>query len=129
MITLPLIWLAGAAAALLYSQEQNIPWKLAFAALPAFLMEASFYCVLGRESWRTQVEKLPSAALAALLTAAAAAPYCAATLAFHAFQWRGLAVVTGIAAVTAFWYVVFPRRAATDLLFLLLLAAITISGG
>ena len=129
MLALPLIWLACAVAALVYSQQQNIPLKLALAALPAFLLEAGFYCALGRESWRARLERLPPAVLALLLTLAAAAPYSAAAAAFGTFHARDLAAIAGVAAIASFWYVLLPHRPATDLLFLLFLAVVVITGG
>ena len=129
MLALPLIWVACSLAAYVYSHQQNIPLDLAFRALPAFLLEATFYFVLGKESWRARLEKLPAAGIALAMTAAAAAPYCAASLALGFFSWQGLAWTAGIAAIASFWYVLLPHRAATDLLFLLLLAVVTIQSG
>lgn len=126
MVALPLIWLGCAVAALLYSRQQHIPLNLAAAALPAFLLEALFYFTLGKETWRARLEKLPPGVLALAMTAAAAAPYCAVAVAFGFFRWQGLLWVAGIAAVASFWYVVFPHRPATDLLFLLFLAVMTL---
>ena len=58
MLALPLIWLACAIAGGLYAAQQGIPFRIAFAALPAFLLEAAFYAVLGIERWRARLEKL-----------------------------------------------------------------------
>jgi membrane protease YdiL (CAAX protease family) len=128
VLALPLIWLACAIAGLLYAGQQNIPFHLALAALPAFLLEATFYAVLGIERWRTRFEKLPPAAVSAMLTLAAAAPYCAASLAFGSFRWHALALVAGFAAIAAFWYAFLPRKAPVDLGFLLFLAVVVLSG-
>src|SRR5579863_9131393 len=108
----PAIRLASPIAGLLYAAQQHIPAGLALAALPAFLLEATFYAVLGVESWRTRLDKLPPAAVAGLLTLAAALPYGAAALAFGSFAWQALAWISGLAAVAAFWYVALPRKAA-----------------
>src|SRR5271167_3422427 len=102
MLALPLVWLGCAMAALVYSRQQNIPWNLALAALPAFLLEASFYFALGQERWRARLEKFSPGVVALALTAAAAAPYCAASLAFGTFRWQGLGVIAGLAAVASF---------------------------
>jgi membrane protease YdiL (CAAX protease family) len=127
VLALPLIWLACAAAGLLYARQQNIPFHLAYAALPVFLLEATFYTVLGIERWRTRIEKLPPAAVAALLTLAAAAPYCAASFAFGSFHWHALAWVAGLAALAAFWYALLPPKAPVDLAFLLLMALVVLT--
>ena len=127
VLALPLIWIACALAGLLYAGEQNIPFRLAVAALPAFLLEATFYAILGIETWRTRIERLPPAAVAALLTAAAAAPYCAASFAFGSFQWHALAWIAGLAAIAAFWYAILPRKAPVDLAFLLLMAVVVLT--
>jgi membrane protease YdiL (CAAX protease family) len=127
MLALPLVWLGCALAALIYSQQQHIPFHLALLALPAFLLEATFYFALGQESWRTRFERLAPAVVALALTAAAAAPYCAASLAFGTFRWQSLAEIAGLAAVASFWYVVLPRKAGTDILFLLLMTVVFVA--
>jgi uncharacterized protein len=121
------IWLACAVGGVLYAVELKIPLHLALAALPAFLLEATFYAVLGTERWRARLEKLPRWQVAALLTLAAAAPYCAAAFTFGFFRWEALAWIAGLAAVASFWYVLLPHRAATDLAFLLLMAVVVLT--
>ena len=127
MLALPLIWLACAVAGLLYAGQQNIPFRLALMALPAFLLEATFYAVLGIERWRARLEKLPPVAVAAVLTLAAVIPYCAASLAFGSFQWRALVWIGGLAALAAVWYAVLPHKAPVDLAFLLLMALVVLT--
>src|ERR1700733_10481602 len=119
MWALPLVWFGSSMAAYLYSRQYHIPLHLALAALPAFLLEASFYYALGVERWRTRLERLPPGAVALALTTSAAAPYCAASLAFGFFRWQSLAAILGLAGVASFWYVLLPHRAAADLLFVL----------
>src|SRR5580658_636087 len=124
MWALPLIWLGSATAAYVYSRQVHIPLHLALAALPAFLLEATFYYALGVESWRARVERLSPAAVALALTLSAAAPYCAASLAFGFFRWQSLAAILGLAGVASFWYVLLPHTAPADLLFVLFMAAV-----
>src|SRR5580658_1783143 len=124
MWALPLIWLGSATAAYVYSRQVHIPLHLALAALPAFLLEASFYYALGVERWRARVERLSPAAVALALTLSAAAPYCAASLAFGFFRWQSLAAILGLAGVASFWYVLLPHTAPADLLFVLFMAAV-----
>lgn len=127
VVALPLIWLVCVPAGLFYSHQQNIPLELALKALPAFLLEISLFYALGQERWRARLEKLPSIAVAALLTVAAAAPYCAASLAFGSFRWQALAWITGLAAIASFWYAVLPHKAPADLLFLLFMAVVVLT--
>jgi hypothetical protein len=124
MWALPLLWFGSAVAAYVYSLQYHIPVHLALAAMPAFLLEATFYYALGVEGWRARLERLPPAAVALLLTLSAAAPYCAASLAFGFFRWQSLAIILGLAAVASFWYVVLPHKAAADILFVLFMAAV-----
>lgn len=124
MKALALLWVGASLAALLYSLQEHIPLHLALAALPACLLEASFYYVLGVERWRASLEKLPPAGLAMLLTLAAVAPYSAAALAFGFFRWKSLAAIALLAAVASFWYVVLPHKPATDVLFVVFMAAV-----
>jgi len=121
---LALIWVAAAIAAFLYSYQQNIPADIALRTFPAFLLEVTFFYVLGVERARARVERLPRAVVALMLTLAAAAPYCAASLALGSFEWRSLAEIAAFAAVAAFWYVLLPHKAPADLLFLFFLALI-----
>jgi len=124
---LPLFWLACAAAGYLYSQQRGIPLEIVQHALPAFLLEATFFLILGVERWRTRLEKLPPAAVAAILTAAAVAPYCAASLALGSFEGRSFAAITLLGALVSFWYVVLPHRPAVDLLLLALMAGVVLT--
>jgi membrane protease YdiL (CAAX protease family) len=127
LLALPAIWVACVIAGYLYSQQQGIPANVAWAALPAFLLEITFYYTMGVERWRARLERLPMWYVALGLTAAAVAPYTAAALAFHAFRWAQLGWIFVLAGVVAFWFVVLPRRPVADVLFLLLLAAVMLT--
>lgn len=119
------LWIVCAIAAWLYASEYQIPHGLVLALLPAFLLEAKFYLILGTESARVKVARMmPPAALALALTASAVAPYLAATLAVDRFDWRSFAILLVLFLVTAFWYVVLPHQALTDLAFVVLVAAV-----
>src|SRR5258706_15292766 len=117
ILAFPLLWAVGAAAAYWYSQDRGIPWATAVAALPAFLLEVSFYYVLGVERLRARLEKFPPVGVAAAMTVAAVLPYCAASLPLRSFDWRSLIWIAALAAVAAFWDVFFPRRTGSRLLF------------
>src|SRR5580658_8708019 len=124
MLWLPLVWVCSAIAAYIYSQQFHIPLELMLAALPACLLEITFYYALGVERWRARLEKFPPAAVALVLTAAAVAPYCAAAEAFGFFRWKSLAALALLAAVASFWYVLLPHEGAVDVLFVLFMAAV-----
>jgi membrane protease YdiL (CAAX protease family) len=127
MLALPLLWLACAIAALAYSQQQNIPFHQALLALPAFLLEASFYYAMGQESWRARWERFSPATVAMLLTLAGVVPYCAVSIPFGFFRWEGLATLAAVAGLASFWYVLLPHKGGTDLLFLLLMTVVFIA--
>jgi membrane protease YdiL (CAAX protease family) len=119
------LWIICALAAWLYASEYGIPHSLALALLPAFLLEAKFYLILGTESARVKIARLlPPAGLAAALAASALAPYLAAALAIHRFDWRSFALLLLLFLAAAFWYVVLPHAAAADLAFVALAAAV-----
>lgn len=124
LLPLALFWAACAIAGYVYSLQQNIPAATLWAVLPAFLLEATFYLVMGVERLRTRLEKLPPAAVAGALTLAAVVPYAAASVALGSFQWRSLFYIAALAAAASFWYVLLPHRAASDLLFLVFMAAV-----
>jgi membrane protease YdiL (CAAX protease family) len=109
-MALLLVWVTCAIAAYLYSQQQNIPSTVALSAFPAFLLEATFFYILCSERLRARLEKLPSAAIATVLTLAAVAPYCAASLALGSFRWESLGWLAALAATASFWYVLLPQK-------------------
>jgi membrane protease YdiL (CAAX protease family) len=124
LLAFPLLWAAGAVAALFYAQDRGIPWATALAVLPAFLLEVTLYFTMGVERLRVRLEKLPPAGVAVALVAAAVAPYVAASLVLRNFSWHSLGVIAALAVVAAFWYVVFPHQTTVDILFLIFIAAV-----
>jgi len=124
ILAFPLLWIIGTLAGLWYSQERDIPWSIALMALPAFLLEASFFYVLGIDRLRARLERLPHAALACVLVLAACLPYAAASLAFGSFAWRSLSIIAILSAAASFWYVALPQRPLVDILFLVAMAVV-----
>ena len=124
LFALPLVWAAAAAAGYVYSQMKNIPVATAMAALPAFLLEVTFYYALAIDKIRAEIEKLPRIALALGLLGAAVVPYVVASVALGSFHARGLWTVAALAAAASFWYVVLPARPAVDILFLLFMSGV-----
>src|SRR5258707_13177544 len=114
-LALPAIWVACAIAGYLYAQEQHIPLSQAWAAIPAFLLEVAFYYALGVEKVRTRLERYPPVWVAVGLVFAAVIPYCVASLALGSFRSLTLAIIAGMAAVVAFWYILLPHKPAFDL--------------
>jgi membrane protease YdiL (CAAX protease family) len=103
---------------------QNIPW---LAALPAFLLEVTFYASLGSERIRARLERLPPAIFATLLAISGVLPYCLATLAFGTFRWSALGWIALLAAAVSFWYILLPKKPAADLLLLVFMATVWIA--
>ncbi len=103
---------------------EGIPWQ---DALPAFVLEVVFYASLASEGTRARLEKLPPALFAALLTVSSVLPYCLATLALHTFHWPALGWILLLAGAVSFWYILLPKRPATDLLLLVFMAAVWIA--
>jgi membrane protease YdiL (CAAX protease family) len=124
LFAFPLLWAAGAVAALFYAQDRGIPWATALAVLPAFLLEVTLYFIMGVERMRLRLEKVPPAGVAMALVVAAVAPYALASLALRNFSWHSLGVIAALVVVAAFWYVVFPHQTAVDILFLVFVAAV-----
>jgi len=124
LLAFPLLWAAGAVAALFYAQDRGIPWATALAVLPAFLLEVSLYFTMGVERLRLRLEKLPPSGVATVLVIAALVPYALASLALRNFSWHSMGVIAALAVVAAFWYVVFPHQTAVDILFLIFIAAV-----
>src|SRR5260370_36558024 len=57
LTTLVVVWTAASIATFVYSQQQNIPWWIAVAVLPAFLAEFAFYMVPGFERVRKAFDR------------------------------------------------------------------------
>jgi uncharacterized protein len=121
---LPVLWAACTIAALLYAHQQNIPQSTALAVLPAFLLEATFYYALAIDKLRARVESLAPLTVACGLTAAAMAPYLAASVALGSFNSRSALVLLGLSTLASFWYVLAPKTAFFDTVFLAFMAAV-----
>lgn len=55
-VVVAVVWVVGALAGLIYARQQGIPQHVALAVLPAFLLEITFYLVLGVERWRKRLK-------------------------------------------------------------------------
>lgn len=129
-ITLVCSYVALLIAALLYSQAHaaDAHW-LWTAALPALLLEATFYLAATFEDTRAAFARLGTPhTKAGALWMSALLPYLifsslSGTFASQAFY--SLAFLTGI---FSFWYVVLPRRPVYDFSFLVIAAAPVVAG-
>jgi membrane protease YdiL (CAAX protease family) len=126
-MALALAWAVCAIAGILYAHQQNIPLSTALAVLPAFLLEVTFYYALADDRIRGRIEKWPPVTVALALTGAAIAPYLAASILLGSFRWGSCLALLGLAIVVSFWYVLLPKKAGSDLLFLALMAAVMIA--
>jgi membrane protease YdiL (CAAX protease family) len=124
---LPVVWVACVIAGLLYAHQQNIPQPTVLAALPAFLLEATFYYALAADKVRARIEKLPPATVASALTAAAILPHLAASVALGSFQWRAFLALAALAIIASFWYVFLPKKAPFDVVFLVFMAIVMLA--
>jgi membrane protease YdiL (CAAX protease family) len=120
-------WSACAAAGYLYSRQRGIPLEVVLKVAPAFLLEATLFLAVGVERWRSRLDRYPPAAVAALLTLAAVAPYSLASVAVGTFDWATLAILAVLAAGVSFWYVLLPHTPLADLGLLTIMAAVMIA--
>jgi CAAX protease family protein len=94
------------------------------AALPAFLIEAIFYLGAGIEASRAWFNTIRVPRLKALLLwVSALLPYCIFSIAAGTFNRNAFYVLAMLTGLLAFWHVLFPRRVAYDLGFLVIAAA------
>jgi membrane protease YdiL (CAAX protease family) len=122
---LPIGWTALGAAGLIYARAKGIPTWAALPVLAAFLIEYSFYLVPGFESAREWLaSEVPELQLGLILGVTAWLPYLAYSLPTHQFHWLALARLAALTFTVSLWYVVLPRAAWADLLFLALLAVV-----
>lgn len=110
--TVAILWTVGGIAGVIYSSQQNIPNRVAAAAIFAVLLEAALYALMGFASVRGRF--LRWAGLAGLL-ASAVAPYLVYALAAGVFDFARFAALAAVAAAVVWWYSLFARSDAGDL--------------
>jgi uncharacterized protein len=121
--TLLILWTVLCIAAAIYSQLKNIPTWIVYAVVPAFLLEAGFYIAAGLPGTRAVLERWQPERLATAMTLTAALPYVVYSVGTGVFDWASLLKILGLAGAASFWFVLFGRRPATDLLYLVFMAA------
>jgi membrane protease YdiL (CAAX protease family) len=128
LTTLSLVWIAACIGAYVYSQQQHISSTLAFAVLPAFLVELAFYLAPGFAPVRKTFDALGGKLLrAALLTAGGVLPYLIESLRTRTFHLARFVELLALVLVAAFWYVWIRRGVVADFLFLSFMAAVYLS--
>lgn len=123
-ITLICVWLAVTAASFVFvEQHPNDHW-LFYAALPACLLEATFYLAATFVETRHALSQIsPPRLRALLLWSSALLPYLVFSLSAHTFQRNAFLILLIFTALLSFWYVVTPRRFVYDAAFLVIAAA------
>jgi membrane protease YdiL (CAAX protease family) len=119
---LVMLWVTLCIAALLYSQDKDIPWWIVAAVVPAFLIEVSLYAATGVSAIRARVECLPHSTLILGMAATAVLPYSIYSVGTGVFDWKTAAAIAGLAAAPGLWWVVLGANTAADAGFLLLVA-------
>jgi hypothetical protein len=98
---------------------------VAFAVVPAFLVELAFYLVPGFAPVRKAFDAAGSKVFrAALLTASGVVPYLMEALRLRSFRLGSFLELLALVLVAAFWYVWTRRGMPVDFLFLAFMAAV-----
>jgi len=122
-------WIGLSTAGWLYARQKNIPLWAALPLIAAFLLEYSFYLVPGIAAVRERLrESLSRRARGLAMVLSAIMPYLVYSLCTGQFNWMACASLAVIVAAVSFWYVVLRPSPLADVLFLVLLAAIVLSG-
>lgn len=121
-------WIGLSTAGWLYARAKDIPLFAALPLIAAFLLEYSFYLVPGIEAAREHLRaRLSRMHLALAMTLSAIAPYLVYSLFTGQFTWMACASLVAIVAAVSFWYMALRPSPVSDVLFLVLLAAIVFS--
>lgn len=128
LLTLSLVWIAACIGAYVYSHQQHIASTIAFAVVPAFLVESAFYLVPGFPAVRKRFDALGSKPMrAGLLAASGVLPYLMESLPIRTFHFVSFVELLAMVLVAAFWYAYIERSTFIDLLFLAFMAAVYLS--
>ncbi|HEY7390813.1 MAG TPA: CPBP family intramembrane glutamic endopeptidase [Bryobacteraceae bacterium] len=117
-------WLVLTAAGLLYAQFKHIPNRAALSALAGFLVEYPFYLLPAFSDVR---KRLAGPQFPAALAVSMLLPYLACYAPYGHVAPIALLKLAALALVLGFCYRVLPANLATDLAFLVLLAAFLLS--
>ncbi len=120
-------WLVLGVGAWGYARIKLVPAWVAAPVCAAFLIELPFYLLPGFRAVRERLETLGRSRLAGIMAATALIPYLIYSVPTGVFALSGFGPLMIIVAAVAFWYVMLPRTAASDGLFLGLVAAIVLT--
>jgi len=119
--TLLIGWVLLAAAGVLFARYRDIPGWAAGPVLAAFLIEYPFYLVPAFPELRKRVS---ANVLPLYLLASLALPYVVCYIGSGQFRWFSLIELAALAVALGLWFLVLPVSIATDLAFLILVAAV-----
>jgi len=118
----------AATAGLVYAREKDVPARIALPLLAAFLAEIALYLAAVMESARAAIgRRLRGAALAAAMTASAAAPYAIYAVPTGVFEWSSLAAIVALGAAVSWWHTVLKERPWANLAFVAMVAAVLLA--
>lgn len=117
-------WIALGVAGGLYARSKGIPAWAAVPLLAAFLLEYPFYLVAGFAAVRARFERQ----LPVYLILSFVAPYVLYATNTGQFRWLALAQLAALATALSLWYRVLPRAPFSDVMFLILAAAVVLRG-
>lgn len=123
-ITLAVGWALLATAAAVYAHLKSVPPELAVPLALAFLAEYPFYILPGFTAARERFIAQGRMRAAFILACSAILPWLVYAHGTHHFNIPALVVMSSIAILMSFWFVLFPPHPAVDLLYLALFAAI-----
>src|SRR5260370_11968512 len=119
LTTLVVVWMAAAIAAYFYSQQLQIPLRIAFAVLPAFLVEIVFYLAPGFAAVRKVFDRLGSKAFRAVLLAGSGIlPYLIESLRTGTFELTSFLVLLAVVLFASFLHPPIPPPRPASLFFL-----------
>lgn len=122
-ITLLAVWILVFIGGNFYVHQQNIPSAIGNALVAAAVLEATFFLATGFPPMVNRLRKLSRPTAAFLLVVTAVVPYLVFSIGAHLYQTASLLVLIALAGAVSYWWLVFPRNAIADLLFLAWIAA------
>jgi membrane protease YdiL (CAAX protease family) len=123
-ITLLVGWALLATAAAVYARLKSVPAALAVPLALAFLAEYPFYLLPAFPAARERFLARGQGHAAWILSLSAVFPWLIYALGTHHFNVPALIVMSSIALMMSYWFVIFPAHPATDLLYLAIFAVI-----
>jgi membrane protease YdiL (CAAX protease family) len=117
-------WVVLVVAATIYLHLKPVPLFVAIPLVLAFLVEYPFYLLPGFPAARDRLMSGGPRRAALLLAIGAIVPWLIYAIGTGHFNLPALVLLTCIALLMCFWYVVFPPHPVVDLLYLSLFAAI-----